>query len=101
MESIILKSTLTCPECKHSKEEIMPINACQWYYECEKCRTLLRPKHGGCSLDSYYRQLEESAMLPASDKNVSGKAGVIHPKLGRVIDVFQQTPVDFKKSLTW
>jgi len=28
MKGIILKSTITCPECGFSKEEIMPENAC-------------------------------------------------------------------------
>jgi len=27
---VILKSTITCPECNHKKEETMPSNACQY-----------------------------------------------------------------------
>jgi len=29
MSEIILKSTITCPVCGHTKEEIMPTDACQ------------------------------------------------------------------------
>jgi len=45
---IIFLSTITCPECRHSKEETMYLNSCQWYYECENCKTLLKPKPGDC-----------------------------------------------------
>jgi hypothetical protein len=43
-----LLSTLTCPECGHVSQETMPINACQWFYECVACKTLLKPKAGDC-----------------------------------------------------
>ncbi|MHC4857515.1 MAG: GDCCVxC domain-containing (seleno)protein, partial [Planctomycetota bacterium] len=35
MSDITLESTLTCPKCGHRKTELMPIDACQYYYECE------------------------------------------------------------------
>lgn len=54
MEPVILKSTLTCPGCGHSKEEGMPTDACQWYYECENCKILLRPKQGDCCVFCSY-----------------------------------------------
>jgi hypothetical protein len=34
---------LTFPECGHSKLEIMPTAACQFFFEC---KTMLRPKLG-------------------------------------------------------
>ena len=40
-QEIILESTITCPECGHIKTEIMPTDACQWFYECENCHTVL------------------------------------------------------------
>ena len=43
MQSVKLNSTITCPECGHSKTEKMPTNACQWFYECESCKVLLKP----------------------------------------------------------
>lgn len=41
-----LGSVLTCPECGHAKHEVMPTNACQFFYECERCKAVLRPKAG-------------------------------------------------------
>ena len=26
-----LNSTITCPECGHSKAEVMPTDSCQWF----------------------------------------------------------------------
>ncbi|MDP6081359.1 MAG: GDCCVxC domain-containing (seleno)protein [Arenicellales bacterium] len=28
---------MTCPACGHKKVETMPVDACQWYYECDQC----------------------------------------------------------------
>lgn len=38
MSEFLLQSTITCPECGHVKEETMPTDACQWFYECEGCK---------------------------------------------------------------
>ena len=46
--AVILGSVLTCPRCGHAKREQMPVDACQFYYECEMCKALLRPKLGDC-----------------------------------------------------
>lgn len=43
-----LKSTITCPECGFSKEETMPTDSCQFFYECTNCGKLLKPKKGDC-----------------------------------------------------
>ncbi|MDH3633646.1 MAG: ZPR1-type zinc finger protein [Gammaproteobacteria bacterium] len=48
MTEIILESTLICPHCGHSKTEVMPTDACQYYYECGSCHTLLKPNEGDC-----------------------------------------------------
>jgi len=47
-DTIILKSTITCPVCGHVKAEIMPADACQYFYECENCKTILKPLAGDC-----------------------------------------------------
>jgi hypothetical protein len=44
----ILTSVLTCPKCGFRKEETMPTDACQYFYECAGCHTLLRPNAGDC-----------------------------------------------------
>jgi len=51
---IELKSTITCPECNHEKEETMPIDACEFFYECENCGALLKPKKGDCCVYCSY-----------------------------------------------
>jgi hypothetical protein len=42
----ILESMITCPQCGTARVETMPTDACQYYYECTQCKTLLRPKPG-------------------------------------------------------
>jgi hypothetical protein len=54
MTAVALESTLTCPECGHSKTETMPVDACQWFYECEQCRALLKPQPGDCCVFCSY-----------------------------------------------
>ena len=48
MSDVVLESELTCPHCTHAKQETMPTGACQFFYECEACKTLLRPNPGDC-----------------------------------------------------
>ncbi|MDX1710710.1 MAG: GDCCVxC domain-containing (seleno)protein [Rhodovibrionaceae bacterium] len=47
-------STITCPHCGHRKDETMPVDACQFFYECEGCGRLLRPKEGDCCVFCSY-----------------------------------------------
>lgn len=54
MSTVILDSTLTCPYCGHSKTETMPTDACQFFYECESCKTVLRPIVGDCCVYCSY-----------------------------------------------
>ncbi|MEO1261846.1 MAG: GDCCVxC domain-containing (seleno)protein [Bacteroidota bacterium] len=49
-----LFSTITCPRCGHKKEEIMPVNACQYFYECTGCSEILKPKRGDCCVYCSY-----------------------------------------------
>lgn len=44
----ILGSMLTCPVCGFAKNEVMPVDACQFFYECSHCRSRLRPNPGDC-----------------------------------------------------
>ena len=54
MTAVTLESTLTCPECGFSKIEIMPTDACQWFYECTHCHALLKPLPGDCCVYCSY-----------------------------------------------
>ena len=49
-----LKSTITCPKCGYKKDEIMPTNACEFFYECDSCKTRLRPLEGDCCVYCSY-----------------------------------------------
>jgi len=51
---IELESLLTCPLCGHAKMLTMPTDACQWFYECPACKSLLKPKAGDCCVFCSY-----------------------------------------------
>jgi len=53
-KTLSLNSTITCPDCGNKKEETMPTNACQFFYECENCKTLIIPKQGDCCVYCSY-----------------------------------------------
>ena len=53
-----LKSEITCPKCGHQKEEEMPTNARQFFYECENCKEVIRPKEGDCCVYCSYGTVE-------------------------------------------
>jgi len=52
--SPVLESTLTCPQCGHSKTEVMPTDCCQYFYDCEGCGTVLKPRPGDCCVYCSY-----------------------------------------------
>jgi hypothetical protein len=54
VKEAILLSTITCPECNFEKEETMPTDACQYFYECENCKKVLKPKEGDCCVYCSY-----------------------------------------------
>ena len=46
--TVVLQSVLTCPSCGTARTQTMPTDACQFFYECPGCKTLLWPKRGDC-----------------------------------------------------
>ena len=52
--ALVLVSTITCPQCGFEKEEIMPTDACLFFYECTNCKVLLRPVRGDCCVFCSY-----------------------------------------------
>ncbi|PIQ98718.1 MAG: hypothetical protein COV66_15545 [Nitrospinae bacterium CG11_big_fil_rev_8_21_14_0_20_45_15] len=54
MIPISLQSTITCPFCNHAKTEILPIETCQFFYDCTNCGRVLRPKQGDCCVFCSY-----------------------------------------------
>ena len=51
---VVLNSTITCPVCGHEKEETMPTDACQYFYECDSCKTVIKAKEGDCCVYCSY-----------------------------------------------
>jgi hypothetical protein len=49
-----LTSTLTCPQCGHRENEVMPVNACLFFYDCKGCGVQLKPKPGDCCVFCSY-----------------------------------------------
>ncbi|MCW3099856.1 MAG: hypothetical protein JWL77_5474 [Chthonomonadaceae bacterium] len=54
MNETILLSTLTCPACGFQSKEVMPENACAWFYDCKGCGARLKPKLGDCCVFCSY-----------------------------------------------
>jgi len=46
MKDVILDSVITCPRCGFARREAMPVDACQFFYDCAGCGARLRPKEG-------------------------------------------------------
>ena len=64
---MILTSTITCPACGAAKIETMPLDACQFFYECTGCGVLLRPRAGDCCVFCSY------ADMPCPSMQAAGK----------------------------
>lgn len=62
-----LESTLICPSCGTAKAETMPTDACQFFYDCTGCGTLLRPKPGDCCVFCSYGD------VPCPSVQIGGK----------------------------
>lgn len=60
-------STVTCPECGYRSKEAMPTDACQFYYECQGCLTMLRPKAGDCCVYCSYGDVQCPPMQQGAD----------------------------------
>jgi len=52
--NVVLQSTIACPECGHKKEETMRTDSCQFFYDCEKCKAVLKPQPGDCCVYCSY-----------------------------------------------
>ena len=54
MNELVLESKITCPFCGHQKHETMPTDACQWFYECQSCHNIIKPKLTDCCVFCSY-----------------------------------------------
>jgi hypothetical protein len=55
-------STITCPVCGFRKTEKMPVDTCQYFYECENCSTEIKPLKGDCCVYCSYGTEKCSSM---------------------------------------
>lgn len=67
--SIVLTSVLTCPMCQQQQTEQMPTDACQYFYECPNCHTVLKPLAGDCCVYCSY------GTVPCPPIQEKGKGG--------------------------
>ena len=65
--SAVLKSVLTCPQCGFQKEETMPTDSCQFFYECTNCHAMLKPKKGDCCVFCSYGSVKCPPKQTATD----------------------------------
>lgn len=65
--AIVYESQITCPVCNFQKTEQMPVNACQYFYQCDNCRNIIRPKKGDCCVYCSYGSVKCPPMQ--EDKN--------------------------------
>lgn len=64
MTTIQLLSIITCPVCAFEKNETMPESACSFFYECPRCKHIMKPKEGDCCVFCSYG----SVMCPPKQK---------------------------------
>ncbi|MEX0649238.1 MAG: GDCCVxC domain-containing (seleno)protein [Balneolaceae bacterium] len=48
------ESTITCPHCGSMKKESMPVDACQFFWQCPVCEKIIRPKKNDCCIYCSY-----------------------------------------------
>jgi hypothetical protein len=75
MPDVVETSVLTCPECAHEKEERMPTDACLFFYECEHCKTMLKPKAGDCCVFCSYGSVPCPPIQEARGKEAGAPSG--------------------------
>ena len=49
-----LFAVITCPECKGTTPETMPVNQCVHMYECPHCGAILQARRGQCCVFCSY-----------------------------------------------
>jgi hypothetical protein len=49
-----LVSRIACPHCGKTRTEVMPTDACLFFYQCPACNTVIAPKQGDCCVFCSY-----------------------------------------------
>jgi len=72
-----MTSTIKCPACGHREHEIMPEDACQYFYKCKGCGVVMKPKRGDCCVFCSYGDVK----CPSAQQN-AGCCGKNHAHNG-------------------
>ncbi|WP_455423650.1 GDCCVxC domain-containing (seleno)protein [Cyclobacterium xiamenense] len=48
------QTIIRCPVCGHQKAETMPTDACVYFYACNNCSNVVKPKPGDCCVYCSY-----------------------------------------------
>ena len=73
------RSTLTCPHCGHKATETMPTDACQYFYDCQGCGTVLKPKAGDCCVYCSYGDVQPFLFKIVRPKENQGELSSYFP----------------------
>jgi hypothetical protein len=71
MFELVLQSSIICPACGHREREIMPTDACQYFYDCKGCGEVLKPKAGDCCVFCSYGDMP---CPPIQGARIEGRA---------------------------
>lgn len=61
-KTLVFQSTISCPNCNHNKKEMMSHDACEFFYECENCKIVLKPRQGDCCIYCSYGNVKCPSM---------------------------------------
>lgn len=68
-----LSSTITCPNCKASFREVMPVNSCLMVYDCRSCGFAMHHKEGDCCVFCSFGDVPCPARQQTMEKEATGK----------------------------
>lgn len=54
MNTVTLESAITCSNCGHKTTETMPMDSCQFFWECPSCGEVLKAQKGDCCVFCSY-----------------------------------------------
>jgi hypothetical protein len=76
MNAVVLESSITCPRCGFVAQEIMPTDACQYFYECRNCGAMLSPKPGDCCVFCSFGHRHVPPFRSSEDAAANGGATI-------------------------
>jgi hypothetical protein len=65
---------ITCPDCGARTAASMPEDACQFFWECPSCTTIVRPKAGDCCVFCSYADVACPPVQRAADTSGGASA---------------------------